>query len=199
MSADPLSVTRQLSALVEGCKRFDRRSQQLLYEKYYGFSLKATFRYLDTYEQAVDAVHHSFLKVFRGFPSFVAGQCDKLEPSLTRWIRRNAVETAVSSLLPGLFSCTANSVPESMEGLLANDGQEDDFCRLIEALRRLPLVYRTVFNLYVIDEYSHEEVAALLGVTTQVSELFVYEARLLLGAIVPSFDTLSTHTKEQPP
>jgi RNA polymerase sigma-70 factor (ECF subfamily) len=154
-----------------------------LYERYYGFSLKAAFRYLDTYDQAVSAVQHSFLKVFRGFPSFVAGQKDTLELSLTRWIRRNVVETAVSSLLPGLFASAANSRLEPIERLLANDRQEDDFCRLIEALRRLPIVHRTVFNLYVIDEYSHEEVAALLGITVQVSESFVHEARVLLGGM----------------
>jgi RNA polymerase sigma-70 factor (ECF subfamily) len=187
MPADPLSFTNQVSALVEGCKRFDRRSQQLLYERYFELALKVAFRYVDTYEQAVDAVRRSFLKVFRCFPSFVAGQNDQLEPSLIKWIRRNVVETAVSSLLPGLFSCTTNSRSESMEGSLPNDRQKDDFCRLIEALRILPLVYRAAFNLYVIDEYSHEEVAALLGITTQVSELFVYEARVLLGAM----DTIS--------
>jgi len=183
MSADPLSLTRQLSALVEGCKRFDRRSQQQLYERYYGFSLKAAFRYLDTYEQAVDAVQHSFLKVFRGFPSFVPGQEDKLELSLSRWIRRYVVVTVVSSLLPGLSARALNSRPEPMEGLLENDRQEDDFCRLIEALRRLPLVHRTVFNLNAIDEYSHEEIAALLGITVQASELLVNQARVLLGGM----------------
>ena len=189
MPADTLNFIEPLPALVEGCKRFDRRSQQLMYERYYGFSLKIAFRYLDTYEQAVDAVQHSFLKIFRSFPSFVAGNKYNPEPSLTHWIRRNVVETAVSSLLPGLFVCTANSRPEPMEGLLANDRQQDDCWRLIEALRRLPLVYRTVFNLYVIDEYRYEEVAALLGITVQVSELFVYEARVLLGGI----DTRSPH------
>ena len=180
MTPDTLTHTKQLSALIEGCKRFDRRSQQLLYERYYGFALKVAFRYVDTYEQAVDAVQHSFLRIFRGFPAFAAGQNENLELSLSRWIRRNVVEMAVGFILPGFFACAANSRPEPMEGVLENDRPEDDLCRLIEALRGLPLVYRTIFNLHVMDGYSVEEVAALLGITVQVSELFVDEARVLL-------------------
>ncbi|HXO75536.1 MAG TPA: sigma-70 family RNA polymerase sigma factor, partial [Puia sp.] len=172
--------TKQLSALVEGCKRFDRRSQQLFYERYYGFSLKVAFRYLDTYQQAVDAVQHSFMNLFRGFPSFAAGQEDQLEPLLIRWIRRNVVETVVSPISPMLFTYPANSRPEAMDVLLTNDRQEDELWRLIEALRSLPLAYRTVYNLYVIDGYSHEEVATLLGISARASELFVHEARVLL-------------------
>ena len=135
---------------------------------------------MDTYEQAVHAVNESFLKIFRGFPAFASGDRDELEPSLTNMIKRNIVETVIGLLSPGVLLSGAAPRLEQLEGLFANDKQEDDGYRLIQALRRLPPLYRTVFNLHVIEKYSHAEIAALVGVSTRVSESSVGYARAML-------------------
>ena len=60
----------QLIKIVKGCRKNDRRSQRLLYERYYGYALKITFRYLDTYEEAVELTNDTFLIIFRTINDF---------------------------------------------------------------------------------------------------------------------------------
>ena len=68
----------------------------MLYDQYYGLCLKIAFRYVNTYEQAVEVTHDAFLKMFRNFSRFEVRDIDKLEMLLIGWIRRVVINAATS-------------------------------------------------------------------------------------------------------
>ena len=61
---------QNLLQIIEGCHRHNRQSQRSFYERYYAYSLRIAFRYLDSYEEAVELTNDTFLQIFRNFSHF---------------------------------------------------------------------------------------------------------------------------------
>ncbi len=159
--------------LVASCLKGNRESQQLLYERYAPKMLGVCYRYAHTLEEAEDILQEVFITVFRKLQQF------RQEGPLEAWIRRITVNTALN--------CVKARYPinESLELLehdaapaTAEDGQAEK--DLMSLLRTLPYGYRTVFNLYAIEGYSHEEIGHLLGVKPATSRSQYARARELM-------------------
>ena len=165
--------------LAEGCKKGDNRARKELYELFAQPMLCLCFRYVADLEQAQDLLHDGFLKVFSSISSYTY----QGEGSLRAWMSRVFTNLALgflraNKLLPSL-------VPLETIADTADETDETDANRLpIDVLMRLvselPPGYRTVFNLYVFEEWSHKEIAAYLHIQEKSSASQLNRARKML-------------------
>ncbi|MDZ4680396.1 MAG: sigma-70 family RNA polymerase sigma factor [Saprospiraceae bacterium] len=178
-----------LIRLFEGCRRGDRNSQRKLYECFYGYAMSICLRYSTSKEEASEILNDAFLKVLTNINKF-----DPAQP-FKPWLRRLLINTAIDySRKKHRFSMTLE-LPETIE-LPAEDlpvlSPDED---LLPILRQLSPAYRIVFNLYVLEEYSHREIAALLDITESASRSNLTRAVEKLRAILTptAHKLLKTH------
>lgn len=162
-------------ALIQGCIEGDVRCQRKLFEQYAGKMMMVCLRYASDYMEAEDILQNGFIRVFRHISQF------KFGGSFEGWVRKVFVNTALKycrrKRIP--FEEFTPEMPQapSIEPYVYARLEETDLLHLIRAL---PEGYRLVFNLYVIEGYSHEEIAHMLGIRDSTSRSQLVKARRLL-------------------
>lgn len=175
---------------IAGCIQNNQRDQKYLYEKYFGYCLKTVFRYIYHYDKAVDVVNDGYVKVFRNFEKFQLLDKENLEMVLMGWMRMIMINTAIDHLRKNNFLPEIGDISESV--WLQDKSQGSDhslmYKELIKEIKKLPPSYRTVFNLYVIDGLTHQEIANLLGISVGTSKSNLSKARGILQKIIKNND-----------
>jgi RNA polymerase sigma factor (sigma-70 family) len=169
----------QEDEIVKGCIQGGRHHQKLLYERFYGSMMAVCMRYTSDREEARDVLHEGFMKVFRNLDRFHQGT------NLGAWIRRIMVNTAIdhyrkAAKRPNLVEIN-HAVHEIDVQDVVSDMSADEILALVQ---RLSPAYRTVFNLYVIEGYSHKEVGELLGISEGTSKSNLAKARAKLQQMI---------------
>jgi len=180
-----------LQDIITGCVQNNQRDQRCLYERYYGYCLKTVFRYIYRYDKAVDVVNDGFVKVFRNFSKFEFRDMENLEMILMGWMRMIMINTAIDQLRKNNFLPEIGVISESVwqhEDKSQNSDQTLMYKELVKEIKKLPPSYRTVFNLYVIDGFTHQEIANQLGISVGTSKSNLSKARVLLQKIIKSND-----------
>lgn len=162
--------------MLEGCMAKNELAQRQLYERYKRVMTGVCMRYADRYEEAQDIVQNGFIKVFKKIDTFSG------KGSLEGWIRRIMVNTALDHLRSNKaqrFNVNIDDVDFKLkkESMAEDNLQAEDLLRLI---RDLPTGYRTVFNLYAIEGYSHKEISEQLNISENTSKSQYSRARALL-------------------
>ena len=163
--------------LIAACLRGEPRAQRQLYQQYAGLMLTVCRRYLRRPADAEEALLLGFAKVFRALPTF------RQEGSFEGWIRRIMVNEALGELRrPGPLHLSFEDFaqPESLATTPATADTQLQAEELLALLQELPAGYRTVFNLYALEGYSHPEIAELLGISEGTSKSQLSKARALL-------------------
>jgi RNA polymerase sigma-70 factor (ECF subfamily) len=187
-----LEQQKELKTIVEACLRGERRAQERLFQTYYGKMLAVCMRYLSDRDSAQEILQVSFLKVF-----------DKLEffdftGSLEGWIRRIVTNTAIDHLRkakkdPFLSDQDNDFVTGSSDPMV--ESEQSALLDLkaqvaIEAIGKLSPAYRAVFNLYVIEEHTHKEIAEILGISEGTSKSNLAKAKMNLQRLLKEQFTL---------
>lgn len=173
----------QIAVIIEGCVSNEAKSQKLLYERYYGYALKIVFRYIYRYENAVDVANDGFVKLFRNFSKFTCDAPEHLEKTLMGWIRTIMVNTSIDALRRQHMVPEVGGIPDYVweeSDTAQNAEQQLLYKELVVHVKQLPPSYRMVFNMHVIDGYSHQEIAKHLGITVGTSKSNLAKARLHL-------------------
>ena len=164
--------------LADACMVGNRVAQENLWKLYAGKMYPVYKRYFDRDEDAQDALQEGFIRVFNNL-----GQWQGQGP-LGAWIRRVVVNTSLN-VLKGRLRMGVH-VPADQVGDLADDDfdaigrlNEED---LIALIRQMPEGYRAVFNLFAIEGYSHQEVAAMLNISESTSKTQFHKAKGWLKA-----------------
>ena len=164
----------------------DHKYQSMLYERYRGFALKTVFRYIYSYERAVDVTNDGFVKLLNHFSSFKCEEIENLEKVLMGWIRRIMINTSIDELRKGKLLPEIGLIPDDIWEI-PDIGQADQlilYKDLILIIKRLPPQYRIVFNMYVIDGFSHHEIADALSISVGTSKSSLSRARALLQKFI---------------
>lgn len=157
-----------------------------LYDQYADFLFGVCYRYVGDQQTAEDLMHDGLLQVYDNIGSF-----EWTGPgSLKRWlyiVQRNVVMMHLRKM--SIWSETATVDAEMAEEDIAepeniDDISSEEICRMIA---ELPQSYRTIFNMYVIDGYSHREIAELLGIQEKASSSELAKARKILAAKINSW------------
>lgn len=170
--------------LIRKAIRGDREALEMLYDRYAPALLSVCFRYCGNRDDAEDILHDSFIKIIRSIGEFRVRQ----DASPEAWMRRITVNTALNFIRSrtrerGLFTQEPDidrlDSPDdpAEEGNSYPDLPKE---RIMEMICTLPAGYRTVFNLYVFERYSHREIANTLGCSENTSKSQLSKARALL-------------------
>jgi RNA polymerase sigma-70 factor (ECF subfamily) len=172
---------------MQGCLTGDHKSQKRLYERYYGYALKIVFRYIYRYEKAVDVVNDGFVKIFRSFKKFECAEIENLEKIWMGWVKRIMINTAIDELRRSNMMPEIGGLPDHIWNL-QDKGQGADqnilYKELIAQVKKLPPSYRVAFNMYVIDGFSHQEIADKLGISVGTSKSNLAKARMQLRKFI---------------
>ena len=161
--------------LIEGCKRNDRRMQEALYQRFAPKMYGVCLRYAGNAEEAEDIVQEGFIKVFKKMDSF------RSEGSFEGWIRRIFVNTAIEhfrrkNYLQPVTEKEENTVEGKYLSVLDSLAEKD----IIALIQQLSPGYRAVFNMYVIEGYTHREIADILGISEGTSKSQLSRAKSVL-------------------
>lgn len=161
--------------LIDGCLLNDRQSQYQLYNLMSAKMYAVCMRYCSNKEFAQDVLQEGFVKVFTNLDKY------RGEGSFEGWVRRIFVNTAVEHFRKEsrLFPVSDN---EAVLQAMPNDQYSDDLEMedLLNLIQKLSTGYRTIFNLYVIEGYSHKEIAEMLHISEGTSKSQLARARYLL-------------------
>ena len=163
--------------LIAACVRGEHRAQRQLYEQLAGLMLSVCRRYLKRREDAEEALILGFAKMFRALPNY------RFEGSFEGWVRRIMVNEALMLLRrrePLTLSFDDFAQPENLASSPATADTQLQADDLLALLAELPPGYRTVFNLYALEGFSHQEIGAMLGISEGTSKSQLSKARAML-------------------
>ena len=160
--------------LVEGILRSSPTHQVALYRQYNVPMFRILLRYARDRAEAEDMMQDAFVRVYRDMSQF------RGEGALGGWIRRIMINTALSHLRKQKDFLRDTGDFSPFENLFRTDedtASNIDAESLMKLLHKLPPGYRAVFNLYAIEGFSHEEIAAQLGISIGTSKSQLFKAR----------------------
>ena len=163
--------------LVRGCMNNARLAQEQLYKQFHGPMASICMRYTKNEHDAIEVLHSGFLKVFKNMDRF-----DPSKASLYTWIRTIMVNTAIDFLRQKNRWFISHGELEKVEtgGIDPEAVQRLSVQELLKLVHQLPPATQAVFNLYVIDGYTHKEIGTLLGISDGTSKWHLSEARRLM-------------------
>lgn len=166
--------------IIQGCVKAKRDSHKQFYELYYGYSMGICMRYCNNMDDAIEIVNDGFLKIFKALKSF-SPQHSNLEGSLKGWMKRIMINTSIDFLRKNkrrflIVEISDHHFNEADEVESAIDRMT--YKEIVEIVQKLSPVYKTVFNLFVIDGYKHEEIAKKLRITVGTSKSNLAKARM---------------------
>ncbi|MEM9856065.1 MAG: RNA polymerase sigma factor [Bacteroidota bacterium] len=170
--------------LIENCRKKDQKAQKEVFNKYASKMLGICNRYLRDFNQAEDVMIGGFVKVFDKIEQY------KGDGSFEGWVRRIMVNEALTFIRKNKNMYLEVDIEaadrEPDYGTLSNVLEANDLLKLVHDL---PTGYRTVFNMYAIEGYSHKEIAKQLGVSENTSKSQLSRARVLLQKQLTKLET----------
>lgn len=167
---------KNLKQILKGCLKNNRADQYQLYSHFSSKMYGVCLRYAQSYDEAQDLLQEGFIKVFENLKSL------KNEKDLEGWIRRIMVNTAIEKYRVRIKDLTLYK-DELGFSLMQNNNLGIEKLKLndlFELIHSLPIQYRLIFNLYVIEGYSHKEIAKELNITESTSRSNLTRARTIL-------------------
>ncbi len=161
--------------LIEGCIRRDRLYQKLLFDKFSGRFMTLCLRYANDQMEAEDMMQEGFIAIFNNIDKF------KNEGAFEGWLCKIVVSACLKVVRKrkmdfvsedDMHTQIASNEPYTYDTISEND--------LLKLINALPTGYKIVFNMSVIEGYSHEEIAAMLNIQTATSRSQLVKARKML-------------------
>ncbi len=162
-----------LNSLIRGCLQEDRHSQEMLYRHFYGYGMSICLRYSTKEEEAIEVLNDSFLKVFQKIDTY-----DTTKP-FRAWFRRILINTSINNFKKNWkHHNNHQQIEEAYHlGIESKILSQLSYQEIIKLVQELSPSYRTIFNLFVIDGYTHEEIAELLHISVGASKSGLSRAR----------------------
>lgn len=183
----PNTDTR-LSALWEGCLQNDRKQQEQLYRILAPKMLAVCMRYAKDKDEAQDIMQEGFIKMFKNMKNY------RGEGSLEGWIRRIMVHSAISRYRKAKTMVLVDDFSEqNIQVSSSRNGNNLEANELMQMVQELPTTYRSVFNMYAIEGYSHLEISRRLGVSELLSRTTLHRARTILKNKLNSLAVRESH------
>ncbi len=171
-----------LDELIIQCKKQDAKAQGELYTRFSGTLFAVCLKYSSNYAEAEDSLQDAFLTIFRTVGQF------KEKGSFEGWMKRIAVNTVLQKYRKQkVFDIAREDQIEDAEVEIETDEIPLDF--LLKIIQELPDRYRLVFNMYVMDGYSHKEIAEMLEISDGTSKSNLARARGILKIKVEGYKT----------
>nr|WP_294948718.1 sigma-70 family RNA polymerase sigma factor [uncultured Mucilaginibacter sp.] len=173
----------ELHQLIRGCVKQDRKCQKMLYKAFYGFSMGICLRYANNRDEAAEVMNQGFFKVYTHIERF-----DMTRP-FKAWLGRIMMNVSIDYYRANLKMAYTDDLDKAEH---LTDGELVDrnlnYEDLLRMVQQLPQAYRTVFNLFAIDGYSHEEIGDMLNISPGTSKSNLHKARQKLKTMILKAD-----------
>ncbi|NNE32408.1 MAG: sigma-70 family RNA polymerase sigma factor [Winogradskyella sp.] len=163
-----------LEQLIKNCIKQDAQAQSQLYRQYASKLFSLCLKYSKNYAQAEDNLHDAFLVIFSKIDQY------NNKGSFEGWLKRIVINTSLQRYRndPGVYDIINEGNIEDVTVNIEDESLSLDF--LLSIIQELPDRYRLVFNLYVLDGYSHVEIGELINISTGTSKSNLARARVIL-------------------
>lgn len=166
-----LTLAAYEKKLITACKSCDRKSQEAIFLRYSGKMMAICKRYLGPGPEAEDVLMEGFMKVFTKIDQFTEGN------SFEGWIRKIMVNESLMKIRKKGGIYTQNLEEMNELSIPDNAIMQLNVSEIEEIILQIPLGYRTVFNLYAVEGYSHQEIAKMLQISEGTSKSQLSRAR----------------------
>jgi RNA polymerase sigma-70 factor (ECF subfamily) len=177
-----------ISELIDGCAKARKSAQDFLYTKYSSRLYGVCLRYTGNRTEAQDVLQDSLVKIYKNIHKL---SCDS-EKVFYLWMHKITVNTALNYIRDNLRNSRSLDIDEQESELLGDTADESfsfydnlleivDVARLLCFIQEMPCGYRTVFNLYALENYSHKEIADELNISVNTSKSQLFKARKMLA------------------
>ena len=186
-----MTILSEEQILARDCKRGNKEAQRKVFEKYYGLMLAICIRYSNNREVARDLLQDGFIKIFEKIEQFDESF------SFIGWMKRIMVNNAIDH-----YRKNARNPKEDDEVALINKTSDDDvisdisYKEILKCIQLLPNGYRTIFNMYVIEGYTHKEIADLLGIAEGTSKSQLNKAKAILRKKIEELRNYNTQNED---
>jgi RNA polymerase sigma factor (sigma-70 family) len=167
--------------IVKGCINNNRKYQEMLFKYFYGKMFAVCLTYVSDKDEATDILQEGFIKVFKKIHTFDSSSGAKLHS----WIKRIMSNTAIDYLrvrkrvkfTPMETVGNTISVPNEIEEMEFMEETDLKASKALELISQLSPAYRTIFVMFAIEDYSHKEIAEMLGISEGTSKSNFFKAR----------------------
>lgn len=185
---------KQAEKLVKGCINNNRTAQEALYKLFHADMLRVCYSYLPDKELAKEAFNTGFLKAFQSIKNF-----DIEKGELGGWIRKIMIYTAIDLCRKELkFNVKSLDEWDSDDYFISPSALEKLYFEdILKNIRTLPFATQTVFNLSVLDGFTHKEISEQLNISEGTSRWHLAEAKRKLRELLEALATDSNKSKER--
>lgn len=174
---------KQLIKTIKRCRNGDRKSQEALFKAYYSKMMGVCMRYSRDRDTAQDLCQIGFIKVFEKLDRY------SFDGSFDGWIRRIMVNTAIDHIRKSKKELSIIEDDNRIADTKIDEGSDEQFVGLevkdvVTAVQQLSPAYRNVFNLYVMENYTHREIAEILGISEGTSKSNLAKAKMNLRKLL---------------
>ncbi|NII84768.1 RNA polymerase sigma-70 factor (ECF subfamily) [Pedobacter sp. SG908] len=169
---------------IQGCIRNERDSQKALYQHFYSFAMGICLRYANDRLDAAGILNDGFFKAFKNI--------NKYEPTkaFLPWLGRIITNTAIDYYRANLkFTDQVDILDHENIAQVSSVYDKLAYHDLLALVQKLSAGYRTVFNLFAIDGYTHEEIAEMLGISVGTSKSNLFKARQKLQEMLKATES----------
>lgn len=162
-----------LEKLIEKCKQGDLKAQSEVYQLFAGKLFALCLKYSKNYQEAQDNLQDGFITIFKKMHQY------QFKGSFEGWLKRIVVNTALQKYRKkNVLNLISDEFPDKIEVEVDETTVSLDY--LLRIIQELPNRYRLVFNMYVLDGYSHREIAGMLEISEGTSKSNLSRARQIL-------------------
>ena len=162
-----------LKKLIKKCKLKDNKAQSEIYQLYAGKLFALCLKYSKNYQEAQDNLQNGFITIFDKIEQY------NFKGSFEGWLKRIVINTTLQTYREkNVLNLITEEIPEEVE--IEIDEDQVSLELLLKLIQELPNRYRLVFNLYVLDEYSHRDIAKMLSISEGTSKSNLSRARGIL-------------------
>ncbi|MGE7773145.1 RNA polymerase sigma factor [Chitinophaga sp. NPDC101104] len=178
---------QDISAIIAGCRNWNRSSQEALYRQFFGYAMAICLRYANNKEEAIEILNDGFLKIFHHIDSY-----DTSRP-FKSWLSKIMANTAIDHLRSRKKIVFTEDITQ-----VYDLGMPDEYAisklsyeEILQLVQHLPPAYRTVFNLYVLEGFQHQEISNMLGISEGTSKSNLFKAKRILKEKIEAITSMN--------
>lgn len=176
----------ELTTCIRGCTLNDRESQKKIYNSFYGYAMSICDRYTNNQDDAVEILNDGYLKIFKEIHRYQPSYSDVCA-SFKGWLRKIMVYTAIDHFRKQRKHDVVGALDTAVIKISADipDAYDKISCdEIIRFIQQLSPGYRTVLNLFIVEGFTHEDIAGRLGISIGTSKSNLAKARKQLQKIL---------------
>ena len=187
----------ELKLAIEGCVLNDRLSQKRIYTSFYNYAMSICSIYTPNYEDSVEILNDGFLKIFKEIYRYQPAYADHVL-SFKGWLRKIMLYTSIDHFRKNQKHRFIKELDSEVIQLSAAD--EDALDRIshneiVKSIQKLTPGYRIIFNLFIIENFSHEEISKRLGISIGTSKSNLARGRKQLQKILLDENQITTRKR----